>query len=141
MMSPALASGRANRPPLAGRRGVTLAELMAVIVLAAALLLIGLLSVYRGRQAAKMLACQDNMEAIHAALEIYWTKNNRMYPPDQTAFEQFLQDRVYFPEELRCPLDEDGTYHYSYSYDPSANPGPEGVTLSCPVPGSEHGSK
>ena len=141
MMSPARGSGRAGRSPLAGRRGVTLAELMAVIVLAAALLVIGLLSVHRGRQTAKTLACQDNMEAIHAALEIYWTKNDRMYPPDQTAFEQFLQDRMYFAEELRCPLDEDGSYHYSYSYDPSANPGPEGVTLSCPVPGSGHGSK
>jgi type II secretory pathway pseudopilin PulG len=120
---------------------MTFAELIAVIALAAALLLVGLLSVYRGRQTAKALACQDNMEAIHAALEIYWTKNDRTYPADQAAFEQFLQDRVYFPEELRCPLDDDGTHPYSYSYDPVTNPGPEGVTISCSVPGSGHGSR
>jgi len=120
---------------------MTLPELMAVIALVAVLLLIGLLSVHRGRQAAKKLACQDNMEAIHAALEIYWTKNDRTYPADQTVFEQFLEDRVYFPEELRCPLDDDGTHPYGYSYHPLTNPGPEGVTISCSMPASEHGSR
>ena len=121
-------------------RGWTLPELIAVILLVAAIILIGLLSVGRGKATADELACQDNMRAIHSALEIYWTKNNRTYPADQTAFEQLLQDPAYFTEEPRCPLDDNGAYHYTYTYDPATDPGPEGITISCPVPGSGHGS-
>jgi prepilin-type N-terminal cleavage/methylation domain-containing protein len=133
----------------AGRshRGWTLAELLAVILLAAVLMLIATLSVYRGKAAADELACQDNMRAIHSALEIYWTKHKdsvtgeHIYPANQAAFEQFLQDRAYFSDgEPRCPLDDDREYHYHYSYDPVTNPGPEGITITCPVPDSGHGS-
>jgi type II secretory pathway pseudopilin PulG len=126
--------------------GWTLAELLGVILLAAVLLLIATLSVYRGKAAADELACQDNMRAIHSALQIYWTKNRdpvtqeHTYPVDQAAFEQFLQDPAYFPEEPHCPLDDDGTYHYQYSYDAASDPGPESVTITCPVPHSGHGS-
>jgi type II secretory pathway pseudopilin PulG len=126
--------------------GWTLPELLGVILLAAVLLLIGTLSVYRGKATADELACQDNMQAIHSALNIYWTKNRdtvtqeHTYPVDQAAFEQFLQDPAYFTEELRCPVDDDGTYHYQYSYDAATNPGPEGIAISCPVPYSGHGS-
>lgn len=128
------------------RGGWTLPELLGVILVAAVLMLIATLSVYRGKAAADELACQDNIRAIHSALQIYWTKNRdpvteeRTYPVDQTAFEQFLQDPAYFPEELHCPLDNDGAYHYQYSYDAAVNPGPEGITITCPVPNSGHGS-
>jgi len=127
--------------------GWTFVELLAVIVLAAVLMLIATLSVYRGKAAADQLACEDNMRAIHSALEIYWTKHKdsvtgeHIYPANQAAFEQFLQDRAYFSDgEPRCPLDDDGEYHYQYSYDPVTNPGPEGITITCPVPASGHGS-
>ncbi len=130
-------SKRAARSPAAGW---TFPELIAVIVLVAVLVLIGTVSVYRGKQTADQLACHDNMQAIHSALQIYWTKNNRTYPAGQAAFDQFLQDRTYFLEEPRCPLDDSRAYHYTYTYDPAANPGPEGITISCPVPDSEHGS-
>ena len=127
-------------------RGWTFPELVAVILVAAVLILIGALSVARGKMTADELACQDNMRAIHSALQIYWTKhrdpvtNEHTYPANQAAFEQFLQDRAYFPEEPRCPVDEKGEYHYRYSYDPAANPGPEGIVINCPVPDSGHGS-
>jgi len=126
--------------------GWTLPELLAVILLAAVVLLIATLSVYRGKAAADELACQDNMRAIHSALEIYWTKNRdsvtneHIYPVDQAAFEQFLGDRAYWPEEPRCPLDDDNSHHYLYAYDAVANPGPEGITITCPVADSGHGS-
>jgi len=122
------------------RRGWTLPELIAVILLVAVVILIGVLSVGRGKATADELACQDNMLAIHSALETYWTKNNRTYPAEQTAFEQLLQDRAYFTGEPRCPLDDNGAHHYTYTYDPATDPGPEGIVISCPVPGSGHGS-
>lgn len=122
------------------QRGWTLPELLAVILLVAAIILIGMLSLGRGKATADELACQDHMQAIHSALEVYWTKNSRTYPPDQTAFQQFLQDPAYFTEEPRCPLDENGAYHYIYTYNPAVDPGPEGITISCPVPESAHGS-
>ncbi len=121
-------------------RGWTLPELLAVILLVAVVILVGALSVGRGKATADELACQDNMRAIHSTLEVYWTKNNRTYPAEQTAFEQLLQDPAYFTEEPRCPLDYEGAHHYTYTYDPATDPGPEGITIACPVPGSGHGS-
>jgi len=121
-------------------RGVTFLELIAVVLLVSVVILIALFSVGRGKATADELACQDNMRAIHSALEIYWTKNDRTYPADQAAFEQFLQDPAYFTEEPRCPLDEDRATHYLYTYDPATDSGPEGITLTCPMPGSGHGS-
>lgn len=121
------------------RRGWTLFELVVVILLVAVGILIATVSVYRGKAAADELACQDNMRAIHYSLEIYFTKNHRTYPADQAAFEAFVQDRAYFTEELRCPLDEEQSGHYQYSYD-ATNPGPEGITITCPITDSGHGS-
>lgn len=127
--------------------GWTFAELLAVILLAAVLMLVATLSIYRGKAGADELACQDNMRAIHSALEIYWTKHKdpvtgeHFYPENQAAFELFLQHRAYFAEgEPRCPLDDDAAYHYQYSYDPVTNPGPEAIAITCPVPNSGHGS-
>jgi len=127
------------------RRGWTLPELLAVILLAAVIMLVATLSVYRGKAAADELACQDNMRAIHSALQIYWTKHRdsvtgeHIYPVDQAAFEQFLRDPAYFSEEPRCPLDRDSALHYQYAQD-AGDPGPEGITITCPVADSDHGS-
>ena len=123
-----------------GCRGWTFPELIVVILLVGVVILIGTLSVGRGKATADELACEDNMRGIHSALQIYWTKNARTYPADQAAFEQFLADRTYFSEEPRCPLDESGEHHYLYSYDPAVDPGQEGITITCPVPDSSHGS-
>jgi len=133
---------RAHQTPekrAGSRRGWTLFELVVVILLVAVGILIATVSVYRGKAAADELACQDNMRAIHSALGIYFTKNHRNYPADQAAFEAFLQDRAYFTEELRCPRDATRSLHYQYSRS-ATNPGPEGITITCPVAGSGHGS-
>ncbi len=125
--------------------GWTFTELLAVILLAAVFMFIATLSIYRSKATADELACQDKMRAIKSGLDIYWMKHKdsvtgqHYYPADQTAFEQFLQDKVYFSEEPRCPSDDAESYHYQYSLNPS-NPGPEGVTITCPVPNSGHGS-
>jgi prepilin-type N-terminal cleavage/methylation domain-containing protein len=127
------------------RRGWTFVELMVVLVLVTVALLIGTLSVYRGKSAADQLTCQDNMHAIQSALQVYYLKNNRTYPADQAAFEAFLQSRTYFgassaasatADELRCPLDENHAYHYLYSRNPTTGV----ITITCPVPDSGHGS-
>jgi prepilin-type N-terminal cleavage/methylation domain-containing protein len=129
------------RPNGRSRSGWTLVELLAVIILAAIVLLIGSLSVYRGKVMAEQLACQDNMRAIHSGLQIYWEKNGRTYPPNQAAFEQFLKSATYFPNgELHCPQDANRSLHYSCSYTVKPSPVPGDVVLSCPVTGSGHGS-
>ncbi len=131
-----------------GQRGVsgwTFTELLAVILLAAVFMLIATLSVYRGKAAADELACQDKMRAIKSGLDIYWMKHKdsvtgqHYYPANQTEFLTFLQDPAYFTEEPRCPLDDEGSSHYQYSLDAS-NPGPEGITITCPIPDSGHES-
>lgn len=140
------AAARASGARRQRGRGFTLPEVLAVIALLAVAMLIGALAIGRAKTAADEMACQDNMRAIHSALQVYWTKNQdpvtheHYYPPDQAAFEEFLQDRAYFTEEPRCALDEAGAYHYQYSYDPGVDPGPEGITITCPVPDSGHGS-
>ena len=124
-----------------GGSGWTLVELLAVIVLAAVVLLIGSLSVYRGQRMSEQLACQDNMRAIHSSLQIYWEKNARTYPPTQAAFEQFLASPVYFADgERHCPQDAARALHYTYAYTPKINPVPGDIVLTCPVQGSGHGS-
>jgi competence protein ComGC len=140
-----------SREPKLTRRprpngGWTFAEVLAVVVLAAIFMLIATLSVYRGKAAADELACQDKMRAIHSALDIYWMKHKdsvsglHYYPANQAAFEQFVQDRAYFDQEPRCPLDETQSYHYQYSLDATIT-GPEAITITCPVPDSGHGSQ
>jgi prepilin-type N-terminal cleavage/methylation domain-containing protein len=125
----------------ADRSGWTLIELLAVIILAAVVVLIGTLSVYRGKVMSEELACQDNMRAIHSSLQIYWEKNGRTYPANQAAFEQFLRSRSYFPDgELHCPQDAPRSLHYRYRYTPTANPVPGDVIITCPVAKSGHGS-
>jgi len=123
----------------AGSRGWTFVESLAVIALAGAALVVGALSVHRGRVASEQLACQDQMRAIRSALEIYWAREGRSYPADQAQFERFLQDRAYFLQEPRCPGDEQQSRHYRYTRRAS-DPGPEGITITCPAPGSGHGS-
>ncbi len=124
-----------------GGSGWTLVELLAVIVLVAVVLLIGGLSVYRGQRMSEQLTCQDNMRAIHSALQIYWEKNARTYPPTQAAFDQFLAGPAYFPDgEPRCPQDTARALHYTYAYTPHPYPVPGDVVLTCPVQWSGHGS-
>jgi len=104
-------------------------------------LLIGTLSVYRGKSMSDQLACQDSMRALHSALQIYWEKNGRTYPANQAAFTQFLGTPAYFPDgELRCPQDANRSLHYKYTYTVTANPVPGNVVITCPVTGSGHGS-
>jgi type II secretory pathway pseudopilin PulG len=121
-------------------------ELLVVILLLGVVMLVAALSIGRAKASADEMACKDNMSAIHSALQVYWAKNadpvthERSYPATQAEFETFLQTRAYFTEEPRCPLDEGASYHYLYSYDPAVDPGPEGITITCPVPDSDHGS-
>jgi prepilin-type N-terminal cleavage/methylation domain-containing protein len=120
-------------------RGWTFVELLVVMALIAVAILIGAISVYRGKAAADQLTCQDNMRSIHSALEVYYIKNNRTYPANQAAFDQFLQTQsgAYFGgTEPRCPLDSAGTYHYRYSYNATTGV----TTITCPVANSGHGS-
>jgi type II secretory pathway pseudopilin PulG len=118
-----------------------LIELIAVMALLGIAALIGILSVYRGKALSEGLACQDSMHAIHSALQIYWTKNGRTYPADQTAFEEFLASPVYFNNgEPRCPADADRSRHYQYRYTPNPNPVPSDIVITCPVAGSGHGA-
>jgi len=140
---------RGPRPAIARtsahRRGWTFVELMVVLLLVAVALLVAGISVYRGKSAAEQVTCQDNMRAICSALEVYYVKNHRTYPTDQATFESFLSDRAYFGassaassagDELRCPLDDNRAYHYAYVYNPATGV----ITITCPVPGSGHGS-
>ena len=127
--------------PLFNARGWTMAEALAVIALVAVVLLIGAVSVYAGKRAAELRQCQDQMHALQAELQNYYAQHSHQYPADQTAFNQFLQDRTYFPSgEPHCPWDAAKATHYTYQYNPAVNSSAEGIKILCPVPKSDHGS-
>lgn len=91
-------------------RGVTLIELLIVVLILAALSAIAIPRITQSAQNAKQNACDTNISVINSAIEMYAADNSGEYPADDAAMQTVVTgDTDYFPDGApTCPLT--GTY-------------------------------
>jgi len=92
------------------RKGVTLIELLIVVLILAALSAIAIPRISQSAQNAKQNACDTNISVINSAIEMYAADNDGEYPADDAAMQTLVTgDTDYFPDgPPTCPLG--GTY-------------------------------
>jgi prepilin-type N-terminal cleavage/methylation domain-containing protein len=92
------------------RTGVTLIELLIVVLILAALSAIAIPRITQSAQSAKQNACDTNISVINSAIEMYAADNSGAYPADDAAMQTVVTgDTDYFPDGApTCPLS--GTY-------------------------------
>jgi prepilin-type N-terminal cleavage/methylation domain-containing protein len=87
-------------------RGVTLIELLIVVVILAALAMIAIPRISQSADNAKENACKTNVDLINSAIEMYYVDNDGAWPVALTAV---TGSTTYFPDGApACPLS--GTY-------------------------------
>ena len=87
------------------RKGVTLIELLIVVLILAALAAIAIPRISQSATNAKTTACDTNVDLVNSAIEMY-NADNGSYP---AAMTDVTQSTAYFPDdEPICPLG--GTY-------------------------------
>ncbi|MBN1126133.1 MAG: prepilin-type N-terminal cleavage/methylation domain-containing protein [Sedimentisphaerales bacterium] len=91
-------------------KGVTLTELLIVIVLLAVLGMIAVPRISRSAQNARQNTCDTNVSVVNAAVEMYAREHDGQYPADTNDLtRKVLNNSEYFPEGVpTCPLG--GTY-------------------------------
>ncbi len=93
-----------RRPKMVGtakKAGVTLIELLIVVLLLAVLATIAIPRISQSAQNAKFNACITTIEVINSIIEMY-NADNGSYPATLTVI---TQDTTFFPEgEPTCPL-------------------------------------
>ena len=83
------------------RKGVTLIELLIVVLILAALAAIAIPRISQSATAAKSNACWTNLDVINSSIEMY-NADNGNYPANLTTISQ---DTSYFPDgEPKCPV-------------------------------------
>ena len=88
------------------RKGLTLVELMIVVLILGALAAIAIPRIVGGSTAAKANACKTNVDLIKSQIELYYA-NTGSWPAN---LQVITQDPAYFPDgEPTCPVDG-GTY-------------------------------
>ncbi len=92
---------------LKNRRGLTLIELLIVVIILGALAAIAIPRMSQSADTAKTRACLTNVETINTQVELYYADNDGSWPTLST----FLDDPNYFPETPECPSDG-GEYNY-----------------------------
>ena len=89
-----------------GKKGVTLIELLIVVLILAAISAIAIPRISQSATNAKINACQTNLDIINSAIEQYFI-NTGSYPADLLVV---TKDPAYFPDgQPRCPVTK-GTY-------------------------------
>jgi len=87
------------------KHGVTLVELLIVVLILGALAFIAVPRLTQTSQTAKENACQTNLDLINSQIEVYFVETGG-YPSDIT---QITENLNYFPDGApECPLE--GTY-------------------------------
>jgi len=87
------------------RKGLTLIELLIVVIILGALAAIAIPRMSSSSDTAKTKACLTNVETINTQIELYYA-NNSSWPTVST----LIADPNYFPETVTCP--SSGTYQY-----------------------------
>lgn len=87
------------------RKGLTLIELLIVVIILGALAAIAIPRMSSSADTARTRACQTNIETINTQVELYYANNS-----DWPTMSTFLADPNYFPETPTCP--SGGTYDY-----------------------------
>lgn len=88
------------------KRGVTLIELLIVVVILAALAMIAIPRISASAENAKQNACDTNVDLINSAIEMYYVDNDGSWP---AAIGDVTGSTTYFPDGAPvCPLS--GTY-------------------------------
>jgi len=92
------------------RKGVTLIELLIVVLILAALSAIAIPRISQSAQNAKQNACDTNVSVINSAIEMFAADNGGTYPTDDADMQtKVTGDTAYFPDGPPvCPLG--GTY-------------------------------
>ncbi len=93
-----------------GRKGVTLVELLIVVLILAALSAIAIPRISKSAQNARQNACDTNVSVINSAVEMYAADHDGLYPADDADMIHSILDNIdYFPDGVpTCPLG--GTY-------------------------------
>ena len=83
-------------------KGVTLVELLIVVLILAALSAIAIPRITQSAQNAKIKACHTNIDVINSSIELYAADHDGKYPAD---LEVITNDLSYFPDgEPKCPV-------------------------------------
>lgn len=94
-------------------KGVTLVELLIVVLILGALAAIAIPRITASSTTAKQNACKTNVDLIQSQVELYMANNGTTTPP---ALATLFADPNYFPQgEPNCPVDSD----YGYEIDAS----------------------
>ena len=85
------------------QKGVTLIELLIVVLILAALSAIAVPRISQSATNAKAKACAKNIDIINTSIELFSHENGR-YPK---GLERVTRDTIYFPDgEPVCPITE-----------------------------------
>lgn len=84
------------------RKGVTLIELLIVVLILAALSAIAIPRISRSASSAKAKSCATNIDILNSAIELY-NADHGEYPTDLTTI---TSDINLFPEVPECPFTE-----------------------------------
>lgn len=87
------------------RKGVTLVELLIVVLILAALAAVAVPRISKSSENARENACATNVDLINSAIEMYFIDEGE-YPRN---LRRVTRNETYFPDgEPECPFD--GTY-------------------------------